>query len=232
MYGLKTVNLIGLMTFFAFPAMATLVLGSTAGLTMTEIDGTAPNPSNSNFVDLARNPTGTTFTSTSTVVQTVNHNSTGQTGAFSGDGTWNNVDGSHFLVNYTGYVDVTQTGWWSLQNYTDDAFFVEFDGMTNWTDTACCNNSQTTRYLTAGVQSIEIIMAEFGGGDYTEFSMAFGGNESTPLTFSASTYKLLGKAQGGLYVATTIITVPQPTTIALLALGLFGTGFARKCRAY
>jgi hypothetical protein len=142
------------------------------------------------------------------VASTVNHSQSGSNqGQFNPTAPWPSLvgDQNQFLVRYSGFVYIPQGGDWSLQNTTDDPFFVQFGtggGAVTWTDTACCNNEQVVRQLNAGVQPIEVIMAEFGGGDHVEFSLAQGSNGVDPLPFSTSTYRLLGDTSNGVLINT------------------------------
>lgn len=225
---MKIANVIAVLSLVFLGSSASAVtLGPISGLTMDEIDGTSPNPSNGNFVSLARNPTGGSVTNNLTVASTVNHSDNGNRGFFTPDLSYPSVGGSNFLVRYTGFIDVPTSGLWSLHNQADDPFFVEFGGNgANWTDTSCCNNQQVTRNLVAGIQSIEIIFAEFGGGDHVEFAMGFGDVNGAPLSLSGGNYQLLGVQNGGLAIATTVI--PEPTTATLGLIGLAGVLVRRR----
>ena len=206
------------------------------------IDGSGVSPSNGNFIDMARNPPAGATIRTGTA-DYINFGG-GNSGEFRDNNGFDelpflNGGGDTFLERYTGFVFIPTAGPWSLQNVTDDPFFVEIgtdSGLVSWTDTSCCNNEQTVLTLDAGWHPIEVIMGEFGGGDHVEFSMAFGeASGGVPLPFNTATYHLVGdELNGGLMVRATVPTgdIPEPATMALLGLAVTGlAGYVRLSRA-
>jgi hypothetical protein len=205
------------------------------------IDDTATNPSNANFIDLARNPDGTPTIRTEMVFAINYKDSPGaNSGQFRGNNGFpesqflNEIatgnEESWFLQRHTGFIEIPVAGPYSLQNTTDDPFFVQIgtqSGPVSWTDTSCCNNQQTVLMLDNGIFPIEVIMAEFTGGDHVEFSMAYGeAAPGVPLPFSTGTYHLVGDvAHGGLAIHREL---PEPATLSLLGLGLLAVARRRR----
>ena len=203
------------------------------GWNVANIDNTTTNPSNANFINLARNPDGP-FIIRNEVRPVINYGGGGQ---YAGDFPFLNEvalgsDQSNFLQRHTGFIQIPVSGVYSLFNQTDDPFFVSIGsnaGPVTWTDTACCGVSVNAVTLTAGTFPIEVIMAEFGGGDNVEFAMAFGGAIGAPLAFNTTTYRLVGDtANGGLFVQTTI---PEPATAALGLVAVAGLAMRRRREA-
>jgi len=208
------------------------------GWNVTNIDNTATNPTNANFITLARNPDGA-FILRTEVSQTINYADS----AAADSGAYHDANGfpekvflneiaagggdlNTFLQQHLGFITIPTAGVYSFHNNTDDPFYFEITtpgGPVTWTDISCCNNEQVSRQLPAGTFPIEVIMAEFGGGDHIEFAAAFGGTLATPLAFSTTAYTLVG-GPGGLQVNTA--AAPEPATLGMLALG--GLAFLRR----
>ena len=211
---------------------------------VTNIDGSGVNPNNGNFIAMAQNPpVGATIRTGTTDYVNYGGGNDGQFRNNNGFPEFNFLnepgDQGSFLQRHNGFVYIPTAGPWSLQNQADDPFYVEIgtdSGFVSWTDTSCCNNTQTVRTLDAGWHPIEVIMAEFGGGDNLEFSMAFGEQSpGVPLPFNTSTYHLVGdEANGGLMVRTAIpepTVIPEPMTMLAIGLGISGLGgYIRKRR--
>ena len=124
------------------------------GWNVANIDNTTTNPSNANFINLARNPDGP-FIIRNEVRPVINYGGGGQ---YAGDFPFLNEvalgsDQSNFLQRHTGFIQIPVSGVYSLFNQTDDPFFVSIGsnaGPVTWTDTACCGVSVNAVTLTAG----------------------------------------------------------------------------------
>ena len=135
------------------------------------------NPTNANYVDLARNPTGPNVTMTETFHQTINF-TTGGSEQFGGDENFPRGGGDNFLIRATGFIKIPTTGIYTINGAHDDAFFVNigtnYNAGTGIDEQNCCGSNPRQVFLTAGVYPVEVIMAEFGGGEHVEFGIGAG----------------------------------------------------------
>jgi len=125
-------------------------------------------------------------------------------GLFSINNPWPGGAVSSFAAHVTGAFSLGADGIFTLGLNHDDGARLMIDGVT-WAsaDGVVDNrNSEATGFLSAGVHKVDIVYFENFGGASLEF---YSGNAGS----------------GGL-------VIPEPTILALLALGLAGMGFSRR----
>jgi hypothetical protein len=141
----------------------------------------------------------------------------GSTGNFGGNDPWPGGVNTDFAARVTGNFVLGATDTWTFLMNHDDGARLTIDG-TSWvTADGLADNRNTfltINSLTAGLHSVEIVFFEHGGGASLEFAVAQG--DTTRL----SEFSLVESA-----------SVPEPSVLALIGIGLAGLGFARRRKA-
>ena len=131
----------------------------------------------------------------------------------------------YFFAHITGMVDIAVADDYTFRTNNDDGAFLFVDGVSRIVDTGyhgAEHKYSQSLALSEGKHSVDLWFFEAGGGADLEFSAR--------RTSSADGYALIG-AQNGLQTSNTLsesIEVPEPSTLAIFALGLMGIAARRR----
>ena len=138
----------------------------------------------------------------------------GSNGNYGGDSAFPGGLVDNFGLHVTGFVNITTAGTYEFRSYADDGVQLKIDGITLFSDSGYHPPiyQSGTVFLTAGMHALDFIFFEGGGGGTVELESRL----------DNGAFSLLGSANG------LQTSVPEPGSIALLGLGLFGAAVARR----
>jgi hypothetical protein len=150
----------------------------------------------------------------STTTSVINYwDGSGSNGNYGGDSPFPGGLVDNFGLDIKGFVNVTVAGSYEFRSLADDGVQLKIDGNTLFSDSGYHPQEYRsgTIVLTTGMHALDFIFFEGGGGATVELESRLGNGA----------FSLIGSANG-------LQTVPEPGSIALLGLGLFGAVAARR----
>ena len=189
-----------------FAAFAVLASSASANFLVREYVGAGSLAAVQSAVATNATPS---FTGTSSVIDFFN--GVGGSGAFSNNFAFPGNLSSNFGVDFKANLNITADGNYTFRTNADDGVQLLIDGtavITDSTEHPPLNFFSNALALTRGLHSIELLYFQGPVGATVELSASSG---------TTNIYHLVGAADG---LQTT--TVPEPTTLALLGLGLLG----------
>ena len=125
-----------------------------------------------------------------------------------------------FVVNVTGFVEILTDGMYTFGTNADDGLKLDIDGISVIYDDSMhpAHDRFGSLFLSAGMHSLDLVFWENEGGASLELFATSGQRGSFDNSF-----RLVGDTQNG-GLAT---SVPEPTTLAIFALGMIGLASRR-----
>lgn len=151
----------------------------------------------------------------STTTSVINYwDGSGSNGNYAGDSPFPGGLFDNFGIHIKGFVNVTTAGIYEFRSLADDGVQLKIDGNTLFSNSGYHPPAYDsgTVFLTAGMHALDFIYFEGGGGATVELDSRLGNGA----------FSLVGSANG------LQASVPEPGSIALLGLGLFGFAAARR----
>jgi hypothetical protein len=155
----------------------------------------------------------------STVAQVINFSDNGNAGNYSGDAAFPGNVQDWFGLSATGWIDIVTAGTYEFRSFADDGVQLKIGNTVLFTDSGyhSVQFRSASTYLSAGKHAIEFLY--FEGSVY--------GNVELDARAAGGNWALLG-AEGGIQTLTSVGSVPEPGSVALLGLAAAGLGVARR----
>lgn len=186
------------------------------GLTATWVDSGSVH----NLIDAQAAWANPGFTRVTQTVSSINQTDESNLGHFGPAQRQPSAMDDNFVVRYTGFLNVTTAGTYSFRAYTDDGFAFRLGGqpLMNYSSDRGPSDSITQVTLGTGLYALDFLVWEQGGMFVSELDWLTPGSDSYTLLPTRALF-------------TDIPTVPEPTSLALIGIGLAALGRKRLTRA-